>query len=135
MREGNVSILSVCLCVCLCVCLSVWSITFESLDIETWFLVCWYILTISRSSFSIKVMGSRSRSLLWNLLFWLLDPKFFCYSQLRVLIWSSMSRPSQGQGHYEVIPESNCKCLDFYPEASGRLLSECLSYLYFGLFY
>ena len=40
--------LSVCLCFCLSVCLSVQAITFESLDIETSFLVCRYILTISR---------------------------------------------------------------------------------------
>ena len=54
----------VCLCVCLCVCLSVFlfvqAITFELLDIETSFLICRYILTISRSSLSIKVIGSRS---------------------------------------------------------------------------
>ena len=58
--------LSVCLCVCVCVCLSVFlsvqAITFEPLNIETSFLVCRYILTISRSSLSIKVIGSRSRS-------------------------------------------------------------------------
>ena len=59
MQEGNVFILSVCLCVCL----SIQAITFECLDIETLFLV-WYILTISRSSLSTKVIGLRSRSLL-----------------------------------------------------------------------
>ena len=53
---------SVCLCVCLSVFLSVQAITFEPLNIETSFLVCRYILTISRSSLSIKVIGSRSRS-------------------------------------------------------------------------
>ena len=69
MREGNVFILSVsvsvCLSVCLSVCvyLSVRAITFECLDIETSFLVWCYILTISRSSLSIKVTESRSRSL------------------------------------------------------------------------
>ena len=54
----------VCVCVCLCVCLSgsVQTITFEWIDIETSFLVWYYILTISRSSLSIKVIGSRSRS-------------------------------------------------------------------------
>ena len=45
---------------CVCVCLSVRAITFEQVDIETSFLVWCYILTISRSSLSIKVMGSRS---------------------------------------------------------------------------
>ena len=37
--------------------LSVQAITFELLDIETSFLVCRYILTISRSSLSIKSLG------------------------------------------------------------------------------
>ena len=45
---------------CLSVFLSVQAITIEPLDIETSFLVCRYILTISRSSFSIKVIGSSS---------------------------------------------------------------------------
>ena len=81
MRVGNVFshvCLSVCLsvhlCVCLCVCVSVClsvclsvfpsvqAITFELLDIETSFFVCRYILTTSRSSLSIKIIGSRSRS-------------------------------------------------------------------------
>ena len=73
MRVGNVFshvCLSVCLsvsvCVCLCFCLSVFlsvqAITFEPLNIETSLLVCRYILTISRSNLSIKVIGSRSRS-------------------------------------------------------------------------
>ena len=42
--------------------LSVQAVTFELLDVETSFLVCRYILAISRSSLSIKVIGSRSRS-------------------------------------------------------------------------
>ena len=54
--------LSVYLYVCLSVFLSVQAITFEPLDIETSCLVCSYILTISRSGLSIKVIGSRSRS-------------------------------------------------------------------------
>ena len=64
-REGNVFILCgvVSVSVCLSVCLSVWAITFEWLDIETLFLVWWYMLTISRSSLSIKVIGLKSRSL------------------------------------------------------------------------
>ena len=49
------------LCVCLPVCPSVQAITFELLHIETSFLVCRYIFTISRSSLSIEVIGSRSR--------------------------------------------------------------------------
>ena len=69
MRVGNVfghvclsMCLSVHLCVCVSVCLSVQTITFEPLHIGTSFLVWRYILTISRSSVSIKVIGSRSRS-------------------------------------------------------------------------
>ena len=53
---------SVCVSVCLCVCVTVQAITFEGVDIETSFLVWCYILTISRSSLSIKVIGSRSSS-------------------------------------------------------------------------
>ena len=69
MRVGNVfSYVCVCVCVsvsvCLCVCVSVFlsvqAITFEPFDTETSFLLCRYILTISRSSLSIKVIGSRS---------------------------------------------------------------------------
>ena len=37
----------------------------------------------------------------------------------------SRSRSFQGQGHSEVIPESDCNCLDFYPEAGCLLLPEC----------
>ena len=59
MREGNVFVLSVRLSVCV----SVQAITFEYLDIESSFLVWWDTLTISRSGLSIKVIGSRSRSL------------------------------------------------------------------------
>ena len=54
---------SYCLSVRLSVCVSVQAITFKCLDIETSFLAWWYILTISRSSLSIKVIGSRSKSL------------------------------------------------------------------------
>ena len=55
-------VMSVCLCVHVSVFLSVQPITFELLDIETLFLECRYILTISRSGLSIKVIGLRSRS-------------------------------------------------------------------------
>ena len=61
MRVGNV-FSRVCSSICLAVCLSVQAITFELLHIGTSFLVWRYILTISRSSLSIKVIGSRSRS-------------------------------------------------------------------------
>ena len=45
-----------------------------------------------------------------------------------ILIRLSRSRPSQGQCHFEVkvIPESNCKCLDFYPEAGDGPSTECI---------
>ena len=38
----------VSVCVCVCVSLSIQAITFEGIDIETSFLVWWYVLTISR---------------------------------------------------------------------------------------
>ena len=44
------------------VCPSVQAITFEPLHLETSFLVCRYILTTSRPSLSIKVIGRRSTS-------------------------------------------------------------------------
>ena len=59
MRIGNV-FSHVCVSVCLSVFLSVQAITLEPLDIETSFLICRYMLTISRSCLSIKVIGSRS---------------------------------------------------------------------------
>ena len=45
---------------CLCVCLSAWDTPFETVDMETTFLVWWYTLTISRPSLNMKVTGSRS---------------------------------------------------------------------------
>ena len=63
MQVGNVfSHVSVSVCVTVSVFLSVQAITFEPLHIETSFLVCRYVFTISRSSLSIKVIGSMSRS-------------------------------------------------------------------------
>ena len=56
------SVVSVCLSGSLSVFLSVQAITFELFDIETSFLVCGYILTISRSSLSIMVIWFRLRS-------------------------------------------------------------------------
>ena len=52
----------VCVCVCLSVCLSVQAITFEAVDTEILFLAWWYILMISRSSSSAKVIELVSRS-------------------------------------------------------------------------
>ena len=95
--------LSVCVCVCVSVCLSVFlsvqAITFEPLNIETSFLVCRYILTISRSSLSIKVIRSRSRSYEKN--------NIFTYFNLLILcIWpkviNKVKVTHQGQGHIKV---------------------------------
>ena len=66
LRRGNAFgrvCLSVCLSVCVSVRLCVWcALTFESLDLESPFLVRWHIFIFSRSSSHIKVIGSRSRS-------------------------------------------------------------------------
>ena len=52
----HMQVVNIALYVSVCLCfLSVRAITFDLLDIETSFLVCRYILTISRSSLSIKV--------------------------------------------------------------------------------
>ena len=102
MRVGNV-LGHVCLCVCLYVCLSVFlsvqAITFEPLDIETSFLVCRYILTISRSSLSIKVIGSRSRSYEKN-------DSFTYFNFLILCMWlqviNKVKVTHQGEGHIKV---------------------------------
>ena len=87
---------SVCLCVCLSVFLSVQAITYEPLDIETSFLVCRYILTISRSSLSIKVIGSRSRSYEKN-------DSFTYFNFLILCMWlqviNKVKVTHQGEGH------------------------------------
>ena len=79
--------------------LSVQAITFESLNIETSFLVCRYILTISTSSLSIKVIGSRSRSYDKNF--------FFTYFNMSILcIWlqviNEVQVMHQGEGNIKV---------------------------------
>ena len=117
MQEGNVFTLPVC--VCLSVCLSIQAITFECPDKETSFLVWWYILTISRTYLSTKVIGQ--------------GQGHFCkidYSDC----WTPHSLP---QPTYDinmiikdkVIPELNFKCLDFSPKAGGgpstRMHSSC----------
>ena len=66
---------SVCLSVCLCVC-PVRALTFESLDLETSFLVRRYTFRISRPSSYVKVIGSRSRSY---------EPKNWIYERSRVV--------------------------------------------------
>ena len=56
----------ICLCLSVCLCVSpVRALTFESLDLETLFLVWTYIFRISRifrPSLYVKVIGSRSNS-------------------------------------------------------------------------
>ena len=86
-------------CVCVSVFLSVQAITFEPLNIETSFLVCRYILTISRSSLSIKVIGSRSRSYEKN--------DNFTYFNMSILcIWlqviNDVQVMHQGEGNIQV---------------------------------
>ena len=57
--------LFVCLSVCLsvCVCVSVCNaLTFKNVVLESLFSICRHISRIFRSSLSIKVIGSRSRS-------------------------------------------------------------------------
>ena len=87
----------VCLCVCLSVFLSVQAKTFEPLDIETSFLVCRYILTISRSSLSIKVIGSRSYEK---------NDSFTYFNFLILCMWlqviNKVKVTHQGQGHIKV---------------------------------
>ena len=85
--------------VSLSVFLFVQAITFEPLDTETSFLVCRYNLTISRSSLSIKVIGSRSRSYEKN--------EHFTYFNLLILcMWLQVINKGkvthQGEGHIKV---------------------------------
>ena len=119
MRVGNVFggvCLSVCLSVCPSVCvsvsLSVQTVTFEPFHIGTSFLAWMYILTISRSSLSIKVIGSMSRSCAKKLLFAYFNLLFLCMwlqviNKVKVTYQgqghTSRSRSKQGQGQIEVI--------------------------------
>ena len=85
--------------VCLSVRPSVQAITFEPLHIETSFLVWRYIFTISRSSLSIKVIGSWSRSYEKN--------DNFTYFNMSILcIWlqviNEVKVTHQGEGHIKV---------------------------------
>ena len=86
-----------CLSVCLSVFLSVQAITFEPLDIETSFLVCRYILTISRSNLSIKVIGSRSYEK---------NDSFTYFKLLTLCMWvqviNKVKVTHQGGGHIKV---------------------------------
>ena len=109
MRVGNVLgrvCLSICLSVCPSLCLSVQTITFEPLHIGTSFVVWRYILTISRSSLSIKVIGSRSSAKKW--LFTYFNLLFLCMylqaiKKVKVTYQVHTSRSNQGQHQIEVI--------------------------------
>ena len=88
------SVVSVCLSICLSVCPSVQTITFKLLHIETS-----YINTISRSSLSIKVIGSRSRSYEKN--------DNFTYFNMLILhiclqVTNEIKVTNQGEGHIKV---------------------------------
>ena len=55
---GHVCV-SVCVSICLSMCLSIQTVTFEPLDIGPSFLEFRYILTVSRSNLSIKVIWEK----------------------------------------------------------------------------
>ena len=98
MRVGNV-FGHVCLSVCLSVFLSVQAITFELLDIDTSVLVCRYILTISRSSLSIKVIGQGQGHMRKN-------DSFTYFNFLILCMWlqviNKVKVTHQGEGHIKV---------------------------------
>ena len=77
--------------------LSVQAVTFEPLNIETAFLVCRYNLTISRSSLSIKVIGSRSYEK---------NDSFTYFNLLILCMWpkviNKVKVTHQGEGHIKV---------------------------------
>ena len=111
--QNTQSCLSVCPSVCPSVCLSVCSdYNFEPLHIGTSFLVWRYILTISRSVLSIKVIGSRSRSCAKKWFFTYFNLLFLCMylqaiGKVKVTYQgqghTSRSRSNQGQHQIEVI--------------------------------
>ena len=84
---------------CLSVCLSVQAITFELLHMETSFLVCRYILSISRSSLSIKVIGSRLRSYEKNDNFTYLNMLIPC---ILLQVINKIKVTHQSEGHIKV---------------------------------
>ena len=89
--------MSVYVSVFLSVCPSVQAITFEPLHIDTLFLVCRYIFTISRSSLSIKVIGSRSYEK---------NDNFTYFNMFILCIWleviNKVKVTHQGEGHTKV---------------------------------
>ena len=81
--------------VCLSVFLSVQAITFEPLEIETLFVVCRYILTISRSSLSIKVKVIYEK--IYNFTYFNMSILCIC---LQVI--NEVKVRHQGEGHIKV---------------------------------
>ena len=79
--------------------LSVQAITFEPLDIETSFLVCSYILTISRSSLSIRSLGQGQGHMRKN-------DSFTYFNLLILCMWpkviNKVKVTHQGQCHIKV---------------------------------
>ena len=59
-----------------------------------------------------------------NWLFWLLDTKHIDMI-IKVKVISGVKVISS-HVKVKVIPESNCKCLDFYPEAGGGPSTKCI---------
>ena len=114
------------------VCLSVQTITFELLHIETSFFVCRYIFTILRSSLSIKVIGSRSRSCEKIV-------NFTCFKMLIFCMWLQVINKvkfiHQGEGHIRVKAKISTSiqslCSPYSPEAGGMHSTEmhsCFQY-------
>ena len=96
------SVMSVCLSVCLylSICVSVCSgYSFWTTLHRDFILVCRYILTISRSSLSIKVIGSRSRS-------YEKSDSFTYFNFLILCMWlqviNKVKVTHQGEGHIKV---------------------------------
>ena len=85
--------------VCLCVCVSVQAVTFEPLDIETSFLVCKYILTISRSSLVSRSMGQGQGHMRKN-------DSFTYFNFLILYMWlqviNEVKVTHQGEGHIKI---------------------------------
>ena len=93
--------------VCVSVCLSIQAITFELLHIETSSLVCRYILTITRSSLSTKVIGSSSRSYEKNIYLLPNSMSNFTYFNTFILcVWlqaiNKVKFIHQSEGHIKV---------------------------------
>ena len=116
MRVGNV-FSHVCECVYVHVsmygCLS--AITFESLHIETSFLVCRHIFTISRSILNIKVIGSRSRS-------YQKKNNFTYFNMLILCIWLQVNNKVKGTHQGEGNIKVKVKISSFFPILGQILL-------------